>query len=159
MAALSKIILFAALAAKPIFGASLPTRDTTAANHNGCVSGAHIIVARASTETPGTGIIGAVALNVSAQVPNSDIVAVDYPATLTNYTSSEGAGTLAMAQLLTSYQKKCPGHRIVLMGYSQGAQVTADTICGTSEAGFNATKGASGEGGKLSLASLPCFRR
>lgn len=45
-----------------------------------------------------------------------------------------------LTQLVTAYQACCPASQIVLMGYSQGAQVTADFLCGTSEAGFPATR-------------------
>ncbi|KAK4210571.1 carbohydrate esterase family 5 protein, partial [Rhypophila decipiens] len=101
-----------------------------------CDSGAHIIVARASTERPGTGVIGIIANRVASQIPGSEIVAVDYPATLKEYPESETAGVIEMRRLAVEYASACPGGRIVLMGYSQGAHVSADVVCGNSEAGF-----------------------
>lgn len=98
-----------------------------------------MIVARASTEAPGEGIIGAVATKVQQTVPGSDSEAVEYPATLTNYQSSEASGVAGMLSLIQSYTTKCPNSKIALLGYSQGAQVAGDVMCGTSEAGFNAT--------------------
>jgi acetylxylan esterase len=109
-----------------------------------CATGVHMIIARASTENPGPGVIGQVATDVMQQVPGSDMVAVDYPATLQNYQSSEGQGTTAMTQLVRSYAAACPTGKIALMGYSQGAQVALDTVCGTSEQGFTATQPLSG---------------
>lgn len=41
--------------------------------------------------------------------------------------------------MVTSYQACCPDSQIVLLGYSQGAQVTADFLCGRSSAGFPPT--------------------
>ncbi|KAK3937517.1 acetyl xylanesterase [Diplogelasinospora grovesii] len=107
-----------------------------------CVTngGVHMIVARASTEAPGTGIIGAVANSTAQQLPGSDIVAVDYPATLVDYVQSETAGVTAMTKLVTDYAAACPNSPIVLMGYSQGAQVSADVACGASETGFPQTQ-------------------
>ncbi|GAA5902568.1 hypothetical protein JCM6882_009319 [Rhodosporidiobolus microsporus] len=102
-----------------------------------CATGVHMIVARASTEPPGEGIIGAVADDVKQQVPGSDSVAVDYPATLSNYANSEAQGVSAMQDLLEEYAAACPGSKVVLMGYSQGAQVVGDVISG----------GATGTGG------------
>ncbi|KAK6199867.1 hypothetical protein LQW54_009775 [Pestalotiopsis sp. IQ-011] len=102
-------------------------------------SGVGMIVARASTEAPGTGIIGSVADDVAAQMPGSTITAVDYPATLENYQSSEGTGVAAMTELVQNFTTSCPESKMVLMGYSQGAQVTMDLLCGTSETGFAAT--------------------
>jgi len=84
-----------------------------------CATGVHIIVARASTEQPGEGIIGQVAIEVVNQVPGSDSVAVNYPATLYNYQSSESQGVTAMTQLIEQYVSRCPNSKIALMGYSQ----------------------------------------
>lgn len=114
-----------------------------------------MIVARASTEASGEGIIGAVATQVQQSVPGSDSEAVDYPATLTNYTSSEASGVAAMQKLIQDYVARCQSSKIALMGYSQvslsgfhrerlsdfwqGAQVVGDVLCGTSEAGFAST--------------------
>ena len=89
------------------------------ANTTACATGVHMIVARASTEAPGEGIIGAVATQVQQSVPGSDSEAVDYPATLTNYTSSEASGVAAMQKLIQDYVTKCPSSKIALLGYSQ----------------------------------------
>lgn len=99
----------------------------------------HLIVARASGENPGEGIIGAVSEDVQARVAGSDAEAVDYPATLANYQESEAEGVAEMTRLVTEYAAACPDSEIVLMGYSQGGQVAMDVLCGTSSAGFAAT--------------------
>jgi acetylxylan esterase len=120
-----------------------------------CASGVHMIVARASTEAPGEGIIGAVATLVQQSVPGSDAEAVDYPATLTDYLNSEASGVAAMTKLIQSYVARCPNSKIALLGYSQvfcyamgkgyvlirdqGAQVVGDVLCGTGEKFFNGT--------------------
>lgn len=100
-----------------------------------CVTGnaVHMIIARASLEAPGPGVIGGVATQVVQQLPGSDMVSVDYPATLTDYPTSEASGVTAMTTLLTGYASRCPDSKIVMMGYSQGAQVAADVLCGTQE--------------------------
>ncbi|GAA6041119.1 hypothetical protein JCM8097_004124 [Rhodosporidiobolus ruineniae] len=100
-----------------------------AAAAGGC-STLQMIVARASTEAPGEGIIGAVADGVKKQVAGSDSQAVDYPATLGNYASSEAQGFEAMVSDANAFAAKCANTPIVLMGYSQGAQVTGDAISG-----------------------------
>lgn len=41
--------------------------------------------------------------------------------------------------MVTAYQSCCPDSKMVLLGYSQGAHVTADFLCGRSEAGFSPT--------------------
>jgi acetylxylan esterase len=92
--------------------------NSSAANTT-CASGVHMIVARASTEAPGEGIIGAVATQVQQSVPGSDSEAVDYPATLTDYLNSEASGVTAMTKLIQSYVARCPNSKIALLGYSQ----------------------------------------
>ncbi|KAI5362573.1 Putative cutinase/acetylxylan esterase, alpha/Beta hydrolase [Septoria linicola] len=94
--------------------------------------GAHIIVARASVEPLGYGIIGNVkdaVLNAS-EASNAEYVV--YPATLTDYFNSESAGVLGMRALAEAFvAQDCPGNApIVLMGYSQGAQVVSDYLSG-----------------------------
>lgn len=108
-----------------------------------CSTGVHIICTRASTEAPGPGIIGAIANRVAAQIPNSDIVSTEYPALLNPYIDSETAGVTALNKLLNDYTTSCPCSKVVLMGYSQGAQVTADVLCGASETNFPTTQGVS----------------
>jgi acetylxylan esterase len=82
-----------------------------------------MIVARASTEQPGEGIIGAVATQVQQEVPGSDSEAVVYPATLTDYLNSEASGVAAMTLLIQSYVARCPSSKIALLGYSQVCSV------------------------------------
>ncbi|KAE9575006.1 Acetylxylan esterase 2 [Colletotrichum fructicola] len=130
----SPVVALGFLGALQGAGSPLVQRQAT-----GCATGVHMIVARASTERPGTGIIGEVATKVQAQIPGSDITPVDYPAQLNPYQPSQKAGVDAMTKLVQDYAKQCPQTKMVLMGYSQGAHVTADVLCGTSESGFAAT--------------------
>jgi len=103
----------------------------------------HIIVARASTEAAGDGVIGALATLIQGDV-NATVSqeAVVYPATLTNYASSVAKGDSAMAADVEKAVSSCPGEKIVLLGYSQGAQVVGDVLAG-------------GGGGSLGATSAP----
>jgi hypothetical protein len=96
-----------------------------------CTTGVHIIVARASTEDPGQGILTNLVIDIFDTIPGSDSVAVDYPATLPDYPESEAKGVVAMNQMIIDYAEECPESKIVLMGYSQGAHVTGDVLCGS----------------------------
>jgi acetylxylan esterase len=91
----------------------------------------HIIVARASTEAQGDGVIGALATLIQGDV-NATVSqeAVVYPATLNNYASSVGQGDSAMAKDVENAVSACPNEKIVLLGYSQGAQVVGDVLAG-----------------------------
>ncbi|KAH6716378.1 cutinase [Leptodontidium sp. MPI-SDFR-AT-0119] len=113
--------------------------NATTSSNTTCATGVHMIVARASVEKPGQGTIGGVVTLVQQAVPGSDSEAVDYPATLTDYLNSEAAGVAAMQILIQDYATRCPNSKIALLGYSQGAQVVGDVMCGTSETAFNMT--------------------
>lgn len=101
-----------------------------AADAAGC-SAVHIIATRASTEQPGAGIIGSLVDAVkSASTQSVSTDTTDYPATLQNYTNSEAQGVTALKQLVETQVQQCPNQKLVLMGYSQGAQVSADALAG-----------------------------
>lgn len=100
-----------------------------------CVSGTavHMIVARGTTEDQnsynGTGLMHKIVESVQGRLKGSWAEGVVYPATL-NQPSSNSAGNLAMTNQITAYAQACPNSKIVLMGYSQGAQVLGDTVSG-----------------------------
>lgn len=93
--------------------------STAAAATPSCAKGLYMVVARGSEEPAGTGVTGNLTSQIAAKVPNSQVVAVDYPATLTDYETSEGDGVKAMQLLLNNYGQACPGSKIAILGYSQ----------------------------------------
>jgi hypothetical protein len=80
---------------------------------------AHIVVSRASTEAPGTGVLGSVAEAIVASRPGSDIATNPYPALLDPYLESETAGVGNLTEIVLEYQTCCPDSKMVLLGYSQ----------------------------------------
>lgn len=110
-----------------------PKARAVPAPSSGCAA-VNIITARASTEQPGEGITGNLVTQIvddSTQTVSRE--AVDYPATLTNYVSSESQGVTNAEQELTTAVQNCPNQKQVLLGYSQGAEVVMDVIAGNSE--------------------------
>lgn len=116
-----------------------PTSNTT------CAESFYILIARGSGEAivpPGafkypdySGLAAEAAVQVQSQIPGVVIGGVVYPAVLNltslpPYAASEANGTTAVAAEVAAYTKKCPGVKIALMGYSQGAQVVQDALCG-----------------------------
>jgi hypothetical protein len=96
----------------------------------------NLIVARASTEAAGEGVTQRLAtqiVNRSKQTVSQE--AVVYPATLGNYVSSESQGVSNAELELTTAVRGCPSQKEVLLGYSQGAEVSMDVITGNSEVG------------------------
>ncbi|GKT54540.1 acetylxylan esterase 2 [Colletotrichum tofieldiae] len=109
--------------------ASASAQNSTAT----CATGVHLIVARGSNEAPGSGRIGSVANGVVAAVPGSQIAPIDYPASFDNYSSSVAIGTEAVKTALTLYNSRCPNSKVALLGFSQGAHVAGDALCGNTE--------------------------
>lgn len=95
-------------------GSAIPTPRAVYA------TGVHMIVARATSNQPGEGIIGQVATQIQSAISVSDSEAVSYPASLYNYQSSESQGVAAMTQLVESYVASCPDTKIVLLGVFTG---------------------------------------
>ena len=91
----------------------------------GCVNGIdcstslHLIVSRGSTEAGLIGRIGTVSNGTLALVPGSPVEGVDYPATLSNYTISQGTGVDNLRAAVGAYSTACPDTKIALLGYSQ----------------------------------------
>jgi hypothetical protein len=64
-------------------------------------------------------------------VPNSVSVAVNYPATLSNYPDSVTAGIKDTISKIQTYVDTCgSSSKIVLLGYSQGGNVMTDVLAG-----------------------------
>ena len=127
-----KVITAGLAAAVVAGGLVLAPRAFGDTNAAGCAD-VHIIATRASTERPGAGIIGSLVTAVeSASDQSISTDTTDYPASLANYTSSQSQGVAALKQLVEAQVQQCPGQKIVLMGYSQGAHVTGDVLAGGS---------------------------
>ncbi|POR33881.1 Acetylxylan esterase 2 [Tolypocladium paradoxum] len=105
---------------------------SAAQNSDTCANGLHIIVARGTGERQGSGVTGLLADRIAGQVQGSKVAPLDYPASLTDpaYDVSVGDGVKAMQGALDRYTAACPDSKVVVMGYSQGAQVSMDAICG-----------------------------
>lgn len=85
-----------------------------------CVDGLYMIVARATGDPQGSGLLTPVVDRILARINNSAAHPVVYPATFTNpwHVESIRDGGIAARQDITDYAQKCPG-KIALLGYSQ----------------------------------------
>lgn len=101
---------------------------TGSATAQTCYSGVNIFAARGTGESAGLGV-SVVHINaITDRIPNSNAVAIDYPALFTNNSGPIGAqnGT----RQLESYLDACPDSKVVIMGYSQGAIVQGYVLTG-----------------------------
>ncbi|PGH11548.1 hypothetical protein AJ79_04806 [Helicocarpus griseus UAMH5409] len=89
-----------------------------------------IISVRGATEYPGEGRLGTLAGDIGNASENTQRIALDYPAELFPYYSSVLSGIRTLTDLLNGSSAACPDTKFVLMGYSEGAHVIGDTLCG-----------------------------
>ncbi|KJZ73308.1 hypothetical protein HIM_07312 [Hirsutella minnesotensis 3608] len=130
-----------------VFAASIAALAAGAAsaaaqgNVTSCASGLYLLVARGTTEPPGPGISGDLADNIAEEIKGSEVVSLDYPATLfdPDYKDSVALGARGMHDEVEEYAKLCPRSKIAIIGYSQGAQLTMDAFCGVGDASFGNT--------------------
>lgn len=139
-------LLAAALLATTLISCS--PRAASAAPVDPCAS-AYMIVARGTNEPPGEGHTATLVAQIkrTSKQPITD-VPVEYPAVAKNlagYIDSTGKGDTAVEKMLTDAVGQCPNRKIVMLGYSQGAQIIGDGIAG-------------GGGGKLGPRTPPVPR-
>jgi len=110
---------------------------------DGCPTGVHVVGIRGTLEDPGFGAMSPLVEKLLADIPDSDSFAVDYPAagiTIKDgkpvyeplkYIRSVQEGRNKLAAELQDINIFCPNTSVVLMGYSQGAHVSGDVLCGS----------------------------
>ncbi|RJE21642.1 Esterase [Aspergillus sclerotialis] len=92
----------------------------------------HLLVARGTTEPPGDGAIGSLAQQIIQANPGATQEAIDYPASsYPTYIGDVSTGIKAVTDQFNSYTNSCPNSTVVLLGYSQGAQIVLDSLCGS----------------------------
>ncbi|KAG9513843.1 acetylxylan esterase precursor, partial [Aureobasidium melanogenum] len=91
----------------------------------------HIFGARETTAPAGYGSAGTVVNLILNAHPGSTAEVINYPAAGGNsYASSVQAGVKAVTNQINSFAASCPNTQLVYVGYSQGAQIGDDAICG-----------------------------
>jgi acetylxylan esterase len=115
------LVLAAVASAAPV---ALDSRVT-------CYSGVYVIGVRGTDEAAGYGSVASVVSSVLADIPDSTGVALDYPASYLDplYPISVTDGINTLISLVESYADSCSGD-IVLVGFSQGANIITDALAG-----------------------------
>lgn len=91
----------------------------------------HIFGARETTAPAGYGSAGTVVNLILNAHPGSTAEVINYPAAGGNsYASSVQAGVKAVTNQINSFAASCPNTQLVYVGYSQGAQIGDDALCG-----------------------------
>ncbi|WP_156685940.1 cutinase family protein [Mycobacterium sp. Marseille-P9652] len=115
--------LIAFLASALAFGSAVTPAPVASA----ACPDAEVVFARGREEPPGVGAVGDAFVNaLRAQTPKSvGVYGVNYPANITT-----GSGASDITDHIQSMAKSCPNARIVLGGYSLGAEVVDRALVG-----------------------------
>ncbi|KAF2097128.1 carbohydrate esterase family 5 protein [Rhizodiscina lignyota] len=103
----------------------------------------HVFGARETAAPAGYGLAETVVNLMLGAYSGSTAEPIDYPATGEpiddpptggdSYGASVQAGVQAVTSAVTSFAQQCPDTPIVLVGYSQGAQIMDDAMCGSGD--------------------------
>ncbi|KAF4968609.1 hypothetical protein FSARC_4033 [Fusarium sarcochroum] len=79
------------------------------------------------------GVTETLVKGIKRKIDGSDYEAIKYPATddNPNYFASAANGTRLLKEAMRNYTEACPDSKIALFGYSQGAQITSNIVCGS----------------------------
>ncbi|KAI1488781.1 cutinase-domain-containing protein [Biscogniauxia mediterranea] len=130
----SSLLLFTATSVSVSASASMAGTGTGRLlgrrQQQGCPN-VHIFGARETTAPPGFGSASTVVDLVQRGNSGSTSEAIVYPAAGGDaYAASVTAGVAAIANQTAAFNQRCPSTKIVMVGYSQGAQITDDAFCG-----------------------------
>ncbi|KAJ5103025.1 cutinase [Penicillium argentinense] len=126
----NNLISFGLLAASFASAAPLSVHDSKKQPDN-CAP-VHLFVARGTSESPGDGSIGSLAQLVLQENPEATQEAIDYPAApFPFYITDVSIGIKAVTNQFMHYTSLCPNSTLVFIGYSQGAQIMLDALCGS----------------------------
>ncbi|PPJ59958.1 hypothetical protein CBER1_09889 [Cercospora berteroae] len=101
-----------------------------------CASGVYMIVARGSGEPQGPGRLSQVVQLIGQKILGSVFTSVVYPANIIDfgapaYPFSVREGIQEVQRLIEARVNQCPKERIVLLGYSQGANACSTGLAGS----------------------------
>ncbi|KAK5991150.1 Acetylxylan esterase 2 [Cladobotryum mycophilum] len=106
------------------------------ASANPC-PGIHIFAARETTAPPGYGLTGELLNKLQAKYKWATSEAIEYPACGgqdecggVSYGDSVYDGAHMVSLRVNAFHIMCPKTKFVLLGYSQGAQIIDDAVCG-----------------------------
>ncbi|KAJ5178085.1 uncharacterized protein N7500_000784 [Penicillium coprophilum] len=105
-----------------------------------CATGVHAIITRGQGGGDDLNVLITLSDLILKQIPGSTTIGLPYDHenvlndTAKMHTVHDGA--VLMQQFVQEYVESCPSTKIVVVGYSMGAVLMMDSLCGTSEIGF-----------------------
>ncbi|QQK40345.1 Cutinase [Penicillium digitatum] len=105
-----------------------------------CATGVHAIIARGQGGGDDLNVMSTLSDLILKQIPGSTTLGLpyDHENVLTDFAKLHTVhdGAVLMQQFVQEYSESCPQAKIVVVGYSMGAVLMMDSLCGTSEVGL-----------------------
>ncbi|KAI0010810.1 acetylxylan esterase precursor [Xylariaceae sp. FL0662B] len=125
-----------ALAVLPVLAGLAGSTPSELEDRQSSCPGIHVFGARETTAPPGYGTTRGLVEMVIQAYSDSTAEAIAYPACGgesqcgVSYEQSATQGTAAVVTAVTDLNSRCPDTKVVLIGYSQGGQITDNALCG-----------------------------
>lgn len=101
-----------------------------------CPKGVHILASGGHDARPKAyGLLYSTVKRVQREIPDSTAESIPYDKRSDDYPVATKQGQRMLTRAIESYARACPFTPIVLLGYSEGAIVTMNTLCGRSAVG------------------------
>ncbi|KAJ5243461.1 acetylxylan esterase precursor, partial [Penicillium citrinum] len=97
-----------------------------------CATGVHAIISRGQGAGDDLSVMKALSDRILDQIPGSTTLGFPFDHDAEDKFTAVHSGALMLQQYVKKYVKSCPKSKIVLVGYSLGAVLTMEAVCGTS---------------------------
>lgn len=102
-----------------------------------CATGIHAILLRGQGPGDNLNVLGTISTLILQQIPGSTTLGLPYGHNDQDKQAAVHDGALMLQNYVTEYVSSCPESKILLLGYSLGADTMMDALCGTSSALFD----------------------
>ncbi|KAJ5974621.1 hypothetical protein N7481_011831 [Penicillium waksmanii] len=123
--------LFQALLGVALVGLVQETHAQTVPSKD-CASGVHVIISRGQGPGNDLSVMKALSDKIIDQIPGSTTLGFPFDHDPEDKFTAVSSGALMLQGYVADYVKSCPKSKLALVGYSLGAVLTMEALCGTS---------------------------
>ncbi|KAJ5172373.1 hypothetical protein N7492_004966 [Penicillium capsulatum] len=101
-----------------------------------CATGIHAVVSRGQGSGDDLDVMGTLTDLILQQIPGSTVLGLPYDHGAKDKFKAVSQGALMLQKYVREYADSCPQSKVAVIGYSLGACLTMEAICGTSSLGL-----------------------
>ncbi|KAJ5666624.1 hypothetical protein N7462_011033 [Penicillium macrosclerotiorum] len=110
--------------------------DAQNVSSDNCTTGVHAIISRGQGAGDHLNVMLSLQSLILEQIPGSTSLGLPYDHDADNKFTAVYHGAQLLQKYVREYVASCPDAKVAVVGYSMGACLTMDAICGTSSVGF-----------------------